>query len=420
VSPVDELELEDVEPLPAPAYVGEVLVGGVPVDLDRVLASVTIRHGRDDVDGPIQSSTATLRLRNLDRSELPTYVAGGELVVKDVAGGLLFTGEISDANLTHDDPQAEAILEVIAVSTLASSGDRPVRGHAWPAEPWAARVQRILDEAGLVGVVQAPALDVPLAATKPDDPETGAYASSSALDALDLVRQDVGATAFDAPDGSLVVQAFDARKGLFDPLPIAPELVLFSPAWSQTLDVANRVVLGYGYGDGSVTVDEPVSQDRFGVHWTGLFETGLADAATAQSRAALWLDRVAWPRWKLPGVTLLEPHPLAIGQLVQLSGLPASAPFEAWGAVVEGWADVIEGADWTQEVVLSDPIFSGMALAWAELPADLTWLEVDPACPWREAYLLDNLVPALLGDVPRPRPTNPYLRGAPPDARIDA
>jgi hypothetical protein len=416
---MSELELElDVEPR-APAYIGEVLVGGVPVDLEAVLASVTIRHGRDDVDGPIQSSTATLRLRNLLRSELEAWAPGGELVVKAVAGELLFTGELSDASLTHDDPELDAILEVIAVSTLAAAGDRPVRGHAWPAEPWAARVQRILGEAELVGVVQAPAVDVPIAATKPDDPETGAYSSSSALDALDLVRQDVGATAFDAPDGSLVVQAFDARKGLFDPLTLDPAIVLFAPAWSQTLDVANRVVLGYGYGDGSVTVDDPVSQDRFGVHWTGLFETGLADAATAQSRAALWVDRVSFPRWKLPGVTLLEPQPLAIGQLVQLEALPDSAPFPAYGAVVEGWTDVIEGPDWTQEVVLSDPIFSGMALSWAELPVDLTWLEVDPACAWREAYLLDNLLPALLGDAPRPRPTNPYLRGA-PDAGVDA
>jgi hypothetical protein len=417
---MSELELElAVEPR-APAYIGSVLVGGVPVDLEAVLASVSIRHGRDDVDGPIQSSTATLRLRALDRAELPAWRVGGELVVKDVAGELLFTGELSDANLTHDDPALDSNLEVIAVSALASAGDREVGGHAWPAEPWGARVGRILSEAGLAGVVQAPASDVPIAPTKPADPETGAFASSSALDALELARQDVGATIFDAPDGTLVVQAFDARKGLFDPLPIEPALVLFSPAWSQTLDVANRVVLGYGYGDGSVTVDDPVSQDRFGVHWTGLFETGLADAATAQSRAALWVDRVSFPRWKLPGVTLLEPHPLAIGQLLQLSGLPASAPFEAWGAVVEGWTDVIEGADWTQEVVLSDPIFSGMALAWSELPVDLAWLEVDPACAWREAYLLDNLVPALLGDVPRPRPTNPFLRGAPPDARIDA
>jgi hypothetical protein len=388
-----ELALLDEPELRAPAYIGAVLVDGVQVELADVLASVSIRHGRDDVSGPPQSSTATLRLRALDRSELPAWTVGAELVVQDVAGALLFTGEISDANLTHDDPELDSILEVIAASTLASSGGRPVGGHAWPAEAWGARVGRILDEAGLVGDVQAPAADVQLAATKPADPETGAYESSSALDALELVRQDVGASIFDDPAGRIVVQAFDARKGLHAPLELDPAIVLFAPAWSMTQDVANRVVLGYGYGDGTVTVDDPVSQDRFGVHWTGLFDTGLADAATAQTRAALWVDRVSWPRWKLPAVTLLSPQELAVGRLLQLVQLPDSAPFASFGAVVEGWTDTIEGPDWTQDVILSDPIFSGMALAWDELPADLLWQTVDPACSWSEAYLLDNLTP---------------------------
>ena len=287
----------------------------------------------------------------------------------------------------------ERVLEVIAASSLADAGRRPVAGHAWPAEPWAARMQRILDEAELAGIVQAPTPDVPLAATVPSDPETGAFETMDALAALEADRQAVGATAFDAPDGRIVVQAFDARRGLYPPLELDPALVLYAPAWAQSLDVANRVVLGYGYGAGSVTVDDPVSQERFGVRWTGLFQTGLADAAVAGDRARLWLNRVTEPRWKLPGLTLLERHPLEVGQVLELLELPDSAPLGAWTPIVEGWTDTVEGPDWTQEVVLSDPIYSGLALPWQDVPPELLWMLVDPACIWADADVLDNLVP---------------------------
>lgn len=392
---LDELELEPR----AAAWIGAVRLDGVPIALGSILASVAIRHGRDDVDGPTQSSTATLRLRNLSREELADWTVGAELELDDSLGARLFTGRTTDATLSDDDFSADSILEVIAVSTLARAGDRPVGGHQWPAETWSARVARILGEAGLTGVVQSPASPINLAATVPDDPGPPAvYSELSALDALEVVRQDVGAAIFDDVDGSIVVQAFDGRKSsagvpLYPPLSLDPALVLFSPPWSMTLDVANRVVLGYGYGAGSVTVNEPASQARFGLHWTGLFESGLVDQATAQSRASLWVDRVAWPRWKLPGLTLLEPHSLHVGQLLELTELPASAPFASFAGVVEGWTDVIEGADWHQEVVLSDPIFSGLALAWNELPSTLHWQDVDPACSWSDAFLLDNLVP---------------------------
>jgi hypothetical protein len=189
------------------------------------------------------------------------------------------------------------------------------------------------------------------------------------------------------------VLAVEGDPAPLEPLAIDPAVVLYSPAWSQTLDVANRIVLGYGYGAGSVTVDDPVSQSRFGVRMTGLFDSGLADQATAQSRALAWLERVAYPRWKLPGLTLLEPHDLKIGQMLELSELPASAPFPSWSPVVEGWTDLFEGPDWTQTVILSDPVLSGLGLAWQDVPPELAWAEVDPACLWRDAYLLANLTP---------------------------
>ena len=390
---MSELELELAERATPAVWVTAITVGDVPVDLDRVFSSLSVRHGRDDVDGPIQATTATLVLRRITRGELPDFEVGLELRIESTftaaSGRPMFEGVITDATLSDDDPD-EPRLELIATGPLAIAGRRSVAGHAWPAEPWKARVERILAEAGLAGTVTAASPDVPIAATVPDDPEAGTFASMSALDALELARQDVGATAFDEA-GQVVVQAFEGRRDLFPTLTVDPSLVFYSPPWSKTLDVANRIVLGYGYGAGTVSVDDPVSQARFGIRWTGLFDSGLADQGTAQSRALEWLDRVAYPRWKLPAVSLLEPLDLNIGQMIELSRLPASAPYPSWSPVVEGWTDTVEGDLWTQSVVVSDPVLSGLALAWQDVTATLLWQDVDPACLWRDAFLLSNL-----------------------------
>jgi hypothetical protein len=390
-----ELELELEERATPAVWVVSIEVAGVPVDLDRVFSSLSVRHGRDDIDGPIQATTATLILREIDRGELDRFEPGFDVLIESTFtatnGRPLFLGVITDATLVDEDPD-EPRLELIATGPLAIAGRRSVAGHAWPAEPWAARAARILTEAELAGVVQAPVPDVAIAATVPTDPETGYFETMSALDALELSRQDVGATVFDDA-GRIVVQAFDARRELFPVLTVDPALVLYAPAWSKTLDVANRIVLGFGYGAGTVTVDDPVSQDTFGIRWTGLFDSGLADQPTAHDRALTWLDRVSWPRWKLPNVVLLEPLDLSIGQMLELSELPPAAPFPSWAPVVEGWTDSIDGDAWTQSVVVSDPVLSGLGLAWEDVTPTLQWQGVDPACAWRDAYILSNLEP---------------------------
>ena len=393
---MSELELE-LEPLAAPAYIGSVRLGGVDgvwVDLANVLASVAIRHGRDDVDGPIQASTATLRLRAIPRADLELWAPGTSLEVRDTDGDPIFTGRITDNGLLDDDPRVDSRLEVIAVSPLADAGRRPVGGHQWPAELWGARMARILSEANLTGIVQAPTPDVPLAATVPIDPlDPTSFETMDALAALETDRSSIGATAFDQADGRIVVQAYAARAGVYTPVRLDPVDVLYSPPWSRNLDVVNRVVLGYGYGAGSITVDDPASQAIHGVRWSGSFETGLADAATATSIANLWLSRLSEPRWKLPSLTLLKRYPLKVGLVLELLNLPATAPLGQWTPIVEGWTDIIEGPDWHQEVVLSDPLLSGLALPWRDVPAGFRWLDVDPACSWSEAFVLDNLIP---------------------------
>jgi len=392
MSALAELELE-AEPRVNP-WIGSIYLDDKPVNLANVLASVTIRHGREDPDGPIQASTADVKLKGVARSSLVDFEVGHVLTIRGTTADLsnLFQGRLTDATIDDDGGASEAVASLIAVSPLADAGGINVGGHAWPAEPWASRVGRILNEAGLWGAVDAPSPDVPIAATKPSDPETGAFASLDALAALEAARDDVGATVWDDGNGTIIVQAFEARGGLFPLLELPPSIVLYSPPWSQTLaGVRNRIVLGYGYGAGSVTVDDHVSQSIYGVRWTGLFDSGIADQAHALERASEWLNRLAYPKWALPGVTLLEPQALAVGMVVELTELPDSAPFATWRAVVEGWVDTIEGPDWTQDLILSDPQLSGLALPWQELPPALQWQAVKPTCRWRDAFYLGNL-----------------------------
>ena len=384
---------------PVNPWIGSVLIDNKPVDLDRVLASLTIRHGRDDPDGPIQSSSAAVTLRGIPRDELYAYEVGLPLAIRgDAAAGVdlffLFAGNLTDLELDDDDPAVDAVLSMTATSTLATSGDRPVRGHAWPAELWGDRMRRILTEAGLYSVVQTPSPDVPIAATLPDDPEAGTFATMSCLDALEAGRDDVGSTVFDQGDGSICVQAYDSRASSASRMAIDAGDILYSPPWTQTLNIKNRIVLGYAYGAGSVTVDDEVSQELYGLRWTGDFATGIADQTHALERATAWLTRLAYPKWALPGVTLLRPYPLAIGNVVELPSLPGSAPFASWEAVIEGWTETIEGPSWTQELVLSDPQLSGLSLPWQDLPGSLLWQNVNPAARWRDAYTLANLTGA--------------------------
>lgn len=120
---------------------------GDVIDLADVFASVTLRHGREDVDADPIGSTATLSLVNVDAAFTAAFRVGRELAIDTVGAVARFRGRITDAALNTDDPD-EPTLSILAVSTLARLSGRKVGQTAWPSERWSARVERALVEAG--------------------------------------------------------------------------------------------------------------------------------------------------------------------------------------------------------------------------------------------------------------------------------
>ena len=404
---VDDVELVDVE-----------LDGRELVDLDEVLADVVIRHGRTGAYDAVNAATAQVTLLGQTRSETAGFHVGIPLAI-DAGGAPRFVGTVTDATLDDDE------LTLIAAGPLSTLSRYSIGAGAWPAERWSDRVTRAFAEAGVAELLLLQ-YDVdfdPLLVARGDDPEQPA-APVDLLSYLGTLADDVAAAIADTPDGRVLVQqltyrdmsgtltwatapgawadvhaalAWNEAGGLGPgPLPVLhvdPADVLYVPPWEQTLAVENQTTVTFGDQE-SVTVAEPASVERFGPIPGGV-STQLLELEDATRRASERVRRLAFPRWVITSAPLLRGHPLTIGQIVELSGFPPASPHAAWRPLLEGWTDTIRGEDWNVELALSDPQLSGVLLMWVDVPAELAWTAVAPACDWKDAVALDALYPPL-------------------------
>jgi hypothetical protein len=372
--------------IPDGQLITRVGVAGRDLDLDGVTAAATIRFGRvDPSDGPT-ASTITLDL--IDLADAHPIACGDLLEVDVMAGVPRFRGWVTDLAESWD-PSGHVTLT--AAGNLARIYRRHIGAAAdWPEESWSARVARVFAEADWTAyTVQA----------APENPRVAArLASESTLGyELENLAATQGAAVVDLPDGSVLVQAVGARQALADAaLSIPPELVLWAPGWSQSLDVVNVVDVAYGVTEDSHTVSarNADSITRYGERSSGVSSTFATEAAAAEFGAAM-VNRRGYPHWLLPAVQVLGMVTPLIGGLVLLHDLPAGGPVVGtWQPVCEGWTDVLEGTAWTSTVQLSDPIRSGMGLSWRSVPPDVLWQDIDPACRWQDAASLTNLIGA--------------------------
>ena len=401
-------------------WITAVTLDGLALELDGILADVTIRHGRATIDDGPTASTIQLRLRNMTRPFTGDFRVGVPLTV-DADGVRRFTGLVTDASLDDD------VLTAIGVGVLATLSRYPIGAAPWPAEQWSARVQRAFAEAGLTDLLVLqydddfdPVLIARGTVEEPPEP-VSLYAY------LQTLATDVGAAIADTPDGKVLVQALNARLKLstltwatapagvawnevdpglawedadaqedLDPaagrphVVVDPADVLYVPVWEMVDEVENLSEVGYG-DDLSVTAAEPASVALYGERPGGI-TTQLAGLADATQRASERVTRRAFPRWVIRSVPLLRGYPsLTVGQVVDLTGFPPASPYEDWSPVLEGWTDTIDGDLWLCELAVTDPLLSGVALLWTTTPADLAWNEVDPGCSWAEATALGAL-----------------------------
>lgn len=374
-------------------WVHSVRLDGVELDLDAILAELTIRHGRAAIYDEPSSSTCTLILRDPPRTFTRAFEVGASLEV-DVIGNPAnppgptnritprFRGRVSDAELSDPDLR---IMAAGPIATLRRSGSVSTAG--WPLETWDLRVARFLEAAGVtlyrVGVDAAfnPVLEPP--------PE----AELSIANYLQELALTVGAAVFEDVDGRIAVDAIGARKlpsRIIRPVP--PLLTLYSPVWLQALDVTNSVTVLYGPERAlSETVSDPDSADRYGASRVELATT-IALEADARRRAELRLAYGSVPTWQMrPAILLAAGADYVIGHRVGLSSLPPTAPFASWSPVLEGWTDRVDGDSFRQELAVSDPVASGFFARWRDGGADWRWLDMDAAAAWEDVISTDTI-----------------------------
>ncbi len=368
-----------------------VTLDGVALELDDVLADVSIHHGREQLVDEPTATSCQLTIRNVGAGVARDFRVGVSLVVtaEDAGRASLsvprFTGRVTDAALDVDE------LTVVAVGRLATLGQYAIGASSWPAEPWSARVRRLFTEAGLDAILdlQADASFDPVLA--PRDPATAGETTLG--DYLAYVAPMVGAAVTDRPDGLILVQAIGARS-LEGYLALDPADVAYAPAWEQVLPAGNIVTVRYtGDQSESVTITDQASVDHYGRR-PRTIDTSFVELADATTRATEALARGAWSRWQIPEAPILRPLELTIGEPVEISAMPEASPFDPWTPIVEGWTDTITRDEWTMRLALSDPLASGLGLPWNIVPAGELWTTIDQLIPWRDAVALADLVGA--------------------------
>jgi len=358
-------------------WIAWIAIDGQDVPLDEVIADVTIRTGRDSVSGSPQPSSCVLALHPVDRDFSRGFTVGVQLQIVAYGLGSVFRGTLTDAEL--DDDQ----LRVVATGTLAAANRVELDVTGWPAETWSARATRLLDQAGWWYTVESdPGFDPVL--EPPSNLDSGLITFDTYAQSLVAA---VGAAMFDTGDGHIVLQAIGSRASRPHTVwELDPANVLFSPAWLQSLEVANIVGVQWGTDDATqmdVQTDQ-ASIDLYGRLTAEIQSTRIRSLADAQQRGRLALARGAYPRWGMRELELLQPLlSLRVGDRVRLTELPDASPSSVWEPVVEGWTHTISGPEWRQTLALSDPVASGLAVTWQTVPA-VAWQDVPPL-EWRDA-----------------------------------
>jgi hypothetical protein len=377
-----------VEPPGAgPLELAAIELAGEAVPFAGVLADVTIRHGRTGYFDSPSPSTCTLTFLGVTRAFTRKFRLGSELVVTATDGETeapRFTGRLTDATLVLDELTANAV-----ASSRTFSGYTIGAGD-WPAEAWSSRVARAFDEAGLELVLELGLFD-PLLVARLGEPVT-------LVDYLGQLVGMVDAATADLEDGRTLVQAIDSRSQA-NRYALEPAEVGFAPDWTIQLPESNIVTVSYGdpASSSSVTVRDQASVDELGPI-TAAIATTVANLADATSIGNQRLARNAYPHWAIGDAPLLYGRRLPIGSPLELSELPSSAPASPWTPILEGWTDRIvstgEELAWTMELALSDPLLSGLTLAWEGIPVDdpaFLWETIDQTVAWRDALSLGDL-----------------------------
>lgn len=367
-------------------------------DLSNALAGYQVTYGRNDVRGDVDPIRGTLTLATVRVPTTPAIATRVRVRLCDEVADALglvdpvrFTGEVTDPLVDH----AAGLTKLVCVGRLGRAYRQPVT-TGWPVETDADRIARILAGTGVdvpVGTIDAGTVTLAAAATDTTAARLVEQVTASTLG--QLVEQ---------PDGTVDWHGPDHRRGTVPALTLAAAAVFRAITWSQRMaDLVNRVTVKVAAGP-QYTVDMPWSVDPstgYGPYPASI-DTLLTSELDARTLAARIVARRFLPCWQLPDlqVDLVRTLPLAQlptvlelrhGHRVELADLPAGCPVPP-RVFIEGWTETATPRAWRWSATVSDPIQSGVAVRWIDVPQTgaRTWADVDPTLTWLDALRIED------------------------------
>jgi len=376
--------------------IGEVRVDSVIVDLNTISADVVIRVGRSDIFTKTATSTCRIVFRGVTTDTTTPYV-GTIVEVYNTVATKVFEGVITDAVLTVETSTSGANLTVTALGNTTRAGftleglatypgEFGTRSEHLPAETIDQRLARFNT------LLPSPAITIQ-AYKSVTDRNLTAYVGpdQSVIAHIENISDSARGLFYDAGNGNLYWQDVEWRNAQ-SVLTFDPDAVLFAPIWVQNAQVVNDVTVNYS-GTSVFTFDQR-SIDLYGRRELSV-STILVDSANASALASSLLSRSKRPRWQIESIGYVQgPTEVTylVGQPVKITNLPAGSPAPIAYGIVEGYEHRYIRDTHTTTYFLSDPVQSGIALAWEDLPADAAseWQDALPIV-WDDAITLSDL-----------------------------
>tara|TARA_R110000868_G_scaffold279524_2_gene539576 strand:+ start:5526 stop:6662 length:1137 start_codon:yes stop_codon:yes gene_type:complete len=364
------------------------------VELTTISDDVSLVFGRSDIYSDVCQSAARVTFYDADVSPYMKLL-GYTLQVYSTASVLAFTGTISDMSLQVATPTSGNALTVTAIGRLSALGQKLIGSDVYPQETLEVRLDRIFADAGITApfyVLELSSADLATSVVERSATE------STALNVINELLSSVQAFVYDHPDGTIRIQSLAWRVESAGTNTVGADVV-YSPTWTQSAQITNRVIVDYETG--KIQKDDATSQERYGIR-TGYLSTKLVSATDATTLATLTLNRQRRPRWNLRGIDVVQDdteHYFSIGQKLYVSDLPTDSPAGSTGnymGLVEGFSQAYRRGEQRTTVLITDPIFSGLALQWEDtlMPWIMTpyqWNTIRATVQWDDAITIEDL-----------------------------
>lgn len=224
-----------------------------------------------------------------------------------------------------------------------------------------------------------------------------------ALELLEALAVDAQAELVERRDGLLEWHDAEHRRAAAPAVELAASQVLRSQRWTQDPgSIVNDLTVVYGEADvegnrpevrvvDQLSVDDPSIGRR-----EAKIDTQLAELADAEQLARTIVGRHSRPVWRLSGLTVELTRTvdaatarrllaLEFGDLLEVTGQPATSPLTAGRLWYEGSTELITRDGWQLQLEVSDYGAAGPAITWAELDPALTWADVPASISWLTA-----------------------------------